>query len=134
MPEKPGTAMGDIIGSTRNRIRSQEGDPASRLKSLVPPAQTMSTSPNWPPAVFQDVQTPDALPSNYFPQNPSVSSKSSRTPTPKEPPLRKNTRDSQVVFRLTIEEREQLVSWCRAENLSFADGVMKLLNDARKSN
>lgn len=121
MPEqKPaGNSMGDIIGSTRQRLEQAE-DPADRLKSLVAatasPGSTLKPTPPREPA-------PAALPVGYFPQIPSEMGV-----TPKRKPQRGPARSLHISMRLSPPERDRLVIWCDSRNLSLPDGIMALID------
>ncbi len=123
MPDQnpAGSAMGDIIGATRQRLE-QPASPAERLKSLVaataPVAPSTTASPAREPA-------PAALPTNYFPQ---VTADTGITP--KRKPQRGPARTLHISMRLSPPERDRLVNWCDDRNLSLPDGIMALLDQA----
>ncbi len=110
------SAMGDIIGSTRQRL-DQPGSAADRLKNLV--AATAVAAPQTAPAR----ETPPAtLPANYFPQISGIAGM-----TPKRKPQRGPARSIHISMRMSPPERDRLVTWCDDRNLSLPDGVMALL-------
>lgn len=119
MPDKQpvGSAMGDMISSTRQRLVTKPEDPTERLKSLV--AATTANS-GFSPARQE-------APSGYFPQIPSEIGI-----TPKRPPKRGPARSLHISMRLAPQERDRLVQWCDRRNLSLADGVMALLELAER--
>jgi hypothetical protein len=118
MSEKapPKSAMGDIIGSTRQRL-DQPGSPTDRLKNLV--AATAVSTPQ--PAPVRETP-PAALPANYFAQ---VSGTAAMTP--KRKPQRGPARSIHISMRMSPPERDRLVTWCDDRNLSLPDGIMALL-------
>jgi len=124
MPDqKPASsAMGDIIGSTRQRLE-QPANPVDRLKNLV--AATAPARPVPPPA---REAAPTVLPGNYFPQ---VAADSGIVP--KRKPQRGPARSLHISMRLSPPERDRLVQWCDERNLSLPDGVMALLDIAAGS-
>lgn len=115
--------LGDIIGQTRQRLAGE--DPASLLKSLV--AATAPTPVATSPAsVHQPVRpqpSSPSLPGNYFPQIPADLSV-----TPKRKPVRGPARTLHISMRLSPPERDRLVRWCDARNLSLPDGIVALLD------
>ncbi len=121
MPEQKAapSAMGDIIGSTRQRLEQSE-DPADRLKNLVAATATPRT-PSAPLAPREPV--PSALPANYFPQIPAELGV-----TPKRKPQRGPARSMHISMRLSPPERDRLVKWCDDRNLSLPDGIMALID------
>lgn len=112
-PKSAAGAMGDIIGSTRQRIEHSE-DPADRLKNLI--AATPKPAPAAAPA-------PTTLPSGYFPQ---VASEVGIIP--KRKPQRGPARSLHISMRLSPPERDRLVRWCDDRNLSLPDGIMALID------
>lgn len=127
MPEqKPkGSAMGDIIGSTRQRLE-QSGEPADRLKSLVaatsaPRAAAPTTLS--PMSAPQREPVSQALPPNYFAQVPA-----DVAVIPKRKPQRGPSRSLHISMRLSPPERDRLVRWCDDRNLSLPDGIMALID------
>lgn len=122
MPEdKPAaSSMGDIIGSTRQRLEQPES-PTDRLKSLV--AATATPKPS-PPSVQRE-PTGSVLPTNYFPQIPAELGV-----TPKRKPQRGPARSLHISMRLSPPERDRLVRWCDDRNLSLPDGIMALIDFA----
>lgn len=129
MPERKSnpSPMGDIINSTRQRIE-QSGDPADRLKNLV--AATPAPKPAKPAAAPAATERPaqQELPSGYFPQ---VTSEVVSV-TPKRRPQRGPLRDLHISMRISLPERDRLVRWCEARNLSLPDGVMALIDIAER--
>lgn len=119
MPDdNPATSsMGDIIGSTRQRLEQPEA-PADRLKTLV--AATLQPSAA---ASVQREPTGSALPANYFPQVPV-----DLGVTPKRKPQRGPARSLHISMRLSPPERDRLVRWCDDRNLSLPDGIMALID------
>lgn len=119
MPDqRPATsAMGDIIGSTRQRLEQPE-NPAERLKNLVASA-TATISARSP--TREEAHT--TLPGNYFPQ---VAIETAMVP--KRKPQRGPTRSLHISLRLSLPERDRLVAWCDARNLSLPDGIIALLD------
>ena len=121
MPDQnpAGSAMGDIIGATRQRLE-QPVSTTERLKSLVaataPVAHPTFTTPARESA-------PAALPTNYFPQ---VTADAGITP--KRKPQRGPARTLHISMRLSPPERDRLVNWCDDRNLSLPDGIMALLD------
>lgn len=113
------SSMGDIIGSTRQRLETSEA-PADRLKNLI--AATPKPAP-----VPQDFREPakPILPTNYFPQIPSEVGV-----TPKRKPQRGPARSLHISMRLSPPERDRLVRWCDDRNLSLPDGIMALIDFA----
>ena len=112
-------SMGDIIGSTRQRLEKRE-DPADRLKGLV--AATATPKPAAVPPAQRD-PAPGALPSNYFPQI-----QTDAGITPKRKPQRGPARSLHISMRLSPPERDRLVTWCDERNLSLPDGIMALID------
>lgn len=118
-PNPTGRAMGDIIGSTRLRLE-EPVSPADRLKNLV--AATSAATPTIsPPAPREAAQA--ALPGNYFPQ---VGIETGIVP--KRKPQRGPARSLHISMRLSPPERDRLVMWCDARNLSLPDGILALLD------
>lgn len=113
------SAMGDIIGSTRQRLE-QPDSPADRLKNLV-----AATAPAKAATSAQPVQNPvpRAIPTNYFPQ---VTLEAGVTP--KRKPQRGPARSLHISMRLSPPERDRLVTWCDERNLSLPDGIVALLD------
>lgn len=125
MPDqKPqGSAMGDIIGATRQRLE-QGGDPADRLKSLVAATPSPKIAPPAPAATpVSREPAPQSLPSNYFAQ---VSADVAIIP--KRKPQRGPSRSLHISMRLSPPERDRLVRWCDERNLSLPDGIMTLID------
>lgn len=122
MPEQnpAGSAMGDIIGSTRQRLE-QPTNPADRLKSLV--AATPQPKVASAPAAPREATT-DTLPGNYFPQVAEVET----AIIPKRKPQRGPARSLHISMRLSPPERDRLVTWCDERNLSLPDGIVALLD------
>lgn len=112
----PKSAMGDIIGSTRQRL-DQPGSPTDRLKNLV----AATATPTIPPATPREAP-PVTLPANYFPQ---VSNNGGVTP--KRKPQRGPARSIHISMRMSPPERDRLVAWCDDRNLSLPDGILALL-------
>lgn len=123
MPDQnpAGSAMGDIIGATRQRLE-QPVNPAERLKSLVAATAPVAHPTSAPPA---REPPPTALPTNYFPQ---VTADAGITP--KRKPQRGPARTLHISMRLSPPERDRLVNWCDDRNLSLPDGIMALLDKA----
>ncbi len=123
MPDDKPTAssMGDIIGSTRQRLEQPEA-PADRLKNLV--AATATPKPSGAPAIHRE-PSGSALPANYFPQIATDLSV-----TPKRKPQRGPARSLHISMRLSPPERDRLVRWCDDRNLSLPDGIMALIDQA----
>lgn len=121
MPDqRPASAsMGDIIGSARRRLEEPDVDPALRLKSLV-----SATAHDLPPAHQNERRAvaPTTLPGNYFPQVVPDTAV-----TPKRKPQRGPARSLHISMRLSPPERDRLVQWCDARNLSLPDGILALL-------
>jgi len=121
MPEdKPAaSSMGDIIGSTRQRLEQPE-NPAERLKGLVAATATPKA-----PAVapIQREPTGSSVPPNYFHQIPQ-----DLGVTPKRKPQRGPSRSLHISMRLSPPERDRLVKWCDDRNLSLPDGIMALID------
>lgn len=115
-----GSAMGDIIGSTRQRLVQPE-NPAERLKNLVA-ATTMAKPASSPPPQARD-RAPAALPGNYFPQVAQ-----DHGIVPKRKPQRGPARSLHISMRLSPPERDRLVKWCDERNLSLPDGIIALLD------
>jgi hypothetical protein len=111
--------MGDIIGSTRQRLE-EPASPAERLKSLV--AATTTAKPAATPPVHREA-APAALPGNYFPQ---VGADAGIVP--KRKPQRGPARSLHISMRLSPPERDRLVQWCDERNLSLPDGIIALLD------
>lgn len=124
MPDEKAAAssMGDIIGSTRQRLEQPEA-PTDRLKSLIA-ATTVPTTPPRPPVQREPAGSP--LPSNYFPQIPA-----DMGVTPKRKPQRGPARSLHISMRLSPPERDRLVRWCDDRNLSLPDGIMALIDLAQ---
>ena len=118
-PNPTGSAMGDIIGSTRQRLE-EPASPAERLKSLV--AATTTAKPAATPPVHREA-APAALPGNYFPQ---VGADAGIVP--KRKPQRGPARSLHISMRLSPPERDRLVQWCDERNLSLPDGIIALLD------
>ncbi|RIA46399.1 hypothetical protein DFR49_0940 [Hephaestia caeni] len=120
MPEpKPAAgALGDIIGSTRQRMEQTE-NPTDRLKTLVEATQAPRAAP---PASPPRAPAP-SLPANYFPQIPTEFGV-----TPKRKPQRGPARSLHISMRLSPPERDRLVRWCDERNLSLPDGIMALID------
>lgn len=114
-----GRAMGDIISSTRQRLE-EPASPAERLKSLVA-ATGMAPSAAPVPAAREPASS--VLPTNYFPQV-SVAAGI----VPKRKPQRGPARSLHISMRLSPPERDRLVAWCDARNLSLPDGILALLD------
>lgn len=116
--------MGDIIGTTRDRLQSAPGG-GDRLRDLIP---ARGAAPK--PREARPSQLPDAreLPSNYFPQ---VAEDSQLKP--KRRPQRGPTRSIHITMRLAPAERDRFVSWCEDRNLSLPDGLIELLDGAERS-
>ncbi|MES2303704.1 MAG: hypothetical protein V4521_16800 [Pseudomonadota bacterium] len=114
-----GSAMGDIIGTTRQRLE-EPASPAERLKSLVAataPAKSVAT-----PLAHRE-SSPAVLPGNYFPQvavDVGI--------VPKRKPQRGPSRSLHISMRLSPPERDRLVKWCDERNLSLPDGIIALLD------
>lgn len=128
MPEqKPqDSAMGDIIGSTRQRLEQSGDTAADRLKSLVaatpaPRASVAATTPPISAPPREPVSQP--LPSNYFAQVPTEVAV-----IPKRKPLRGPSRSMHISMRLSPHERDRLVRWCDDRNLSLPDGIIALID------
>jgi hypothetical protein len=121
-PNPTGSAMGDIISSTRQRLEEPES-PADRLKSLV--AATTMAKPAPPQPVNREA-APAALPGNYFPQ---VGIEAGFVP--KRKPQRGPARSLHISMRLSPPERDRLVKWCDERNLSLPDGIIALLDLAQ---
>ena len=119
MPDKKPaeTGMGDLIASTRQRLE-QPADPADRLKSLMATTTTPAPTPRSSPPRDQA----PAL-TNYHPQIPSEAGV-----IPKRLPQRGPKRAFHISMRLSAPERDRLVRWCDARNLSLADGLSLLLD------
>ena len=118
-PSPTGSAMGDIIGSTRQRLE-EPASPADRLKSLV--AATTTAKPAAPVPTHREA-APAVLPGNYFPQ---VSIEAGIVP--KRKPQRGPARSLHISMRLSPPERDRLVQWCDERNLSLPDGIVALLD------
>lgn len=112
-------SMGDIIGTTRQRLEQPE-NPTERLKGLV--AATAAPKPSMPPPAHREPSAP-ALPANYFPQIPA-----DLGVTPKRKPQRGPARSLHISMRLSPPERDRLVRWCDDRNLSLPDGIMALID------
>ncbi len=123
MPDQnpAGSAMGDIIGATRQRLE-QPASPSERLKSLV--AATTPAAPA-PGAHAAREAAPAVLPTNYFPQ---VTADVGIIP--KRKPQRGPARTLHISMRLSPPERDRLVKWCDDRNLSLPDGIMALIDRA----
>lgn len=120
MPDdNPASTMGDIIGSTRQRLE-QPDDPAERLKGLV--AATATPKPSAVPPIQRE-PAGSSLPANYFPQIPAELGI-----TPKRKPQRGPARSLHISMRLSPPERDRLVRWCDDRNLSLPDGIMALID------
>ena len=117
-PNPTGSAMGDIIGSTRQRLE-EPASPKSRLAGLV--AATTTVKPAATPPVHREA-APAALPGNYFAQ---VGVEASVVP--KRKPQRGPARSLHISMRLSPPERDRLVKWCDDRNLSLPDGIIALL-------
>lgn len=119
-----GSALGDIIGATRQRLDAPAADPASLLKDLV--ATTARPAPVQTPRE----PAPSVLPPNYFPQIPVETSAGAGAGAiiPKRKPQRGPARSLHISMRLSPPERDRLVRWCDDRNLSLPDGVMALLD------
>ena len=115
----PASAMGDIIGSARQRLE-QPQEPSERLKSLV--AATAVAKPS-AQTIEPHVPSSAALPNNYFPQVAQ-----SAGITPKRKPQRGPARSLHISMRMSPPERDRLVSWCDERNLSLPDGIVALLS------
>lgn len=113
------SAMGDIIGSTRQRLE-QPASHGDRLKNLV--AATSPTKPATSAQAFHD-PAPGIVPTNYFPQ---VALEVGITP--KRKPQRGPARSLHISMRLSPPERDRLVKWCDERNLSLPDGIVALLD------
>jgi hypothetical protein len=113
------SAMGDIIGSTRQRLDQPER-PGDRLKNLV-----AATMPTKAATALQPAHepVPGAIPTNYFPQVALAAGI-----TPKRKPQRGPARSLHISMRLSPPERDRLVTWCDDRNLSLPDGIVALLN------
>ena len=118
-PNPTGSAMGDIIGSTRQRLE-EPVSPADRLKNLVA-ATSAAPAVALPPAPRE--AAPAALPGNYFAQ---VTAEAGIVP--KRKPQRGPARSLHISMRLSPPERDRLVTWCDARNLSLPDGILALLD------
>lgn len=116
--------MGDLIGSTRERIATQTpgGDTTAKLQALVAATATPKPKPPVAPAPEPISAEP---PRNYFPQVPATTGI-----TPKRTPKKGPTRALSMTMRVSAPERDRLVRWCDERNLSLADGVMALLDIA----
>lgn len=122
-PNPTGSAMGDIIGSTRQRLVEEPAKPVDRLKTLV--AATTTAAPAVPPQSHREA-TPAVLPGNYFPQigvDAGI--------IPKRKPQRGPARTLHISMRLSPPERDRLVRWCDERNLSLPDGIIALLDLAQ---
>lgn len=118
-PNPMGSAMGDIISSTRQRLE-EPASPADRLKSLV--AATTTARPTAAPPAHREA-SPGALPGNYFPQvGADVGI------IPKRKPQRGPARSLHISMRLSPPERDRLVQWCDERNLSLPDGIIAMLD------
>ncbi|MEO0030474.1 MAG: hypothetical protein RIS94_232 [Pseudomonadota bacterium] len=117
-PNPTGNAMGDIIGSTRQRLE-EPVSPADRLKSLV--AATAPVKPTAMPTMHRE-PAPAALPGNYFMQVPTEAGH-----VPKRKPQRGPARSLHISMRMSPPERDRLVKWCDERNLSLPDGIIALL-------
>jgi hypothetical protein len=117
-PKTAGSAMGDIIGATRQRLE-QPDSPADRLKALV-----AATTPSKPTIAASAPREPASgtLPGNYFPQ---VAVETGLIP--KRKPQRGPARSLHISMRLSAPERDRLVTWCDQRNLSLPDGILALL-------
>lgn len=114
-----GSAMGDIIGTTRQRLEDP-ASPAERLKSLI--AATVPAKPATTPLAQREA-APVPLPGNYFAQvGVDVGI------VPKRKPQRGPARSLHISMRLSPPERDRLVKWCDERNLSLPDGVIALLD------
>lgn len=117
---EPGNAMGDIIGSARQRLEQTDSDPSARLKNLV--AGTVIKAPK------SEVREATAtLPQNYFAQIPQQTAEPVYI-SAKKKPVRGPTRSLHVSFRLSPPERDRFIHWCEERNLSLPDGLMALLD------
>ena len=121
MPDQnpAGSAMGDIIGSTRQRLE-QPASPQDRLKSLV--AATTPAKPSAVPPSTRETAT-TGLPGNYFAQ---VAFEAGIIP--KRKPQRGPARSLHISMRLSPPERDRLVKWCDERNLSLPDGIIALID------
>ena len=115
----PVSSMGDIIGSTRQRLEQPE-EPADRLRGLVA-ATAAPKAAGIPPA--QREPSRSAVPANYFHQIPAEVGV-----TPKRKPQRGPARTLHISMRLSPPERDRLVRWCDDRNLSLPDGIMALID------
>jgi len=113
-----GSAMGDIIGTTRQRLE-EPANPAARLRSLV--AATSQAKPAAAPLAPKEA-APAVLPGNYFAQ---VTAETGIVP--KRKPQRGPSRSLHISMRLSPPERDRLVKWCDERNLSLPDGIIALL-------
>ncbi|MEP9403532.1 hypothetical protein [Sphingomonas sp. VNH70] len=125
MPDKETVGqMGDIIGTTRERLDASKGG-GDRLRGLVPPRDAS------PKPKAADIASPAegrGLPTNYFPQ---VAEETGVKP--KRRPQRGPTRSVHISMRLAPAERDRFVAWCEDKNLSLADGLNELLDSAERS-
>lgn len=121
MPDQnpAGSAMGDIISSTRQRLE-QPANPADRLKDLV--AATTLAKPSAAAPTPREA-SPSILPGNYFPQ---VAYETGIIP--KRKPQRGPARSLHISMRLSPQERDRLVKWCDERNLSLPDGIIALID------
>ena len=62
-------------------------------------------------------------PANYFPQV-----QAEIAAIPKRKPMRGPARTKHITMRLSQPERDRLVLWCEARNLSLPDGIIALLD------
>lgn len=125
MPDKDTVGqMGDIIGSTRERLDAANGS-SDRLRGLIPPRDA---KPKGRDAELPEPPQGRGLPSNYFPQVADDASVK-----PKRRPQRGPTRSVHISMRLAPAERDRFVTWCEDRNLSLADGLNELLDSAERS-
>lgn len=118
--------MGDLIGSTRQRLEtaSAPDNPSARLQALV------AATPKPKAIAVPQPEAPAAEPpANYFAQVAGATAV-----TPKRTPKKGPTRSLSMTMRLSAPERDRFVRWCDDRNLSLADGVMALLDMADSDN
>lgn len=118
-PKRATPAMGDIIGKTRQRLETND-DPTARLKSLI--ASTPPAGAAVDPSPTREPVRPTP-PANYFPQV-----QAETAAIPKRKPMRGPARTKHITMRLSQPERDRLVLWCEARNLSLPDGIIALLD------